>query len=157
MSHLRFEHLLQTVGPEEFRPKTVKVEAIAFGVKRRKKRKSLNMIPMVVRDKNMRFGGLGSVRTHPAVSQHAKAGSAVQDKLRAVGRQQFQARRVSAIAPRRRVYRRRRAAHTPEAESCSWRGHLLALEGVSECASMIFLGRKSPLKQDPLHGRQRLR
>ena len=144
MGHLRFEDLFQAVRPEEPRAKTVKVEAVALRIERRKKRNPLDVVPVVVGDEDMRLGGLRSVRSHPAVPEHAQPGAAVQDKLRPVGRLHLQARRVSPIAPGRRVHRRRRTAHTPKAESCCRRGHCLALEEIFGCASVTLLGRQSP-------------
>ena len=98
MSHLRFKHALQTVAAQEFRAKAIKMEAILWRVKRRKKWQPLNVVPVIVRDENIRADGIVAVRQ--LLAQHAQAGSAIQDKLRAVGRGQFKARRVPGVEPR---------------------------------------------------------
>src|SRR5208283_1846890 len=74
------------------------------------------MIPMVVRYKNVRLGTRRSFRVAPAVSQHPQTRAAIQDELRTIRRNQFQAWRVSAIPPRRGIHRGRGTAHTPEGQ-----------------------------------------
>src|ERR1700756_4290428 len=55
-------------------------------------------------------------RSSPTAAKNAQAGAAIENKLCAIRRSEFEARSVSAIAPGRGVHGRRGAAHSPEAQ-----------------------------------------
>ena len=120
---LRFEHLSKAVLPQEFGLKAVEVKFILCLEEGMKKRDTLNVIPMVMRDQNMRFDLVPGVRLHPVIAQHPQAGAAVQDELRSARRGQFEARRVSAVAPSVAIKRWRRTANSPEGQLGYVMGH----------------------------------
>src|SRR6202008_697791 len=73
-SHLRFEDLLQAVSPQEFRAKAVKLKFVVFCIERREERDPLDVIPMIMSNKNVRFRGAAGARESLAISQHAQTG-----------------------------------------------------------------------------------
>src|SRR6266446_2767543 len=105
---------------------------IVLRIKRRKKRNALDVVPVVVRNKNMRLRGSSLARRGAAVPQHAQTCAAIQNKLRAIRCNQLQARRVSAVAPCRRIHRRRGASHTPEAQLYTGSSHLSPRTGLAQ-------------------------
>ena len=84
MRHLRFKHALQAVVAQKFRAETIKVELAARGIERREKGNALDVVPMVVRDEDMRFQGRVCRLRGPSSAQHAQPGAAVQNERRAV-------------------------------------------------------------------------
>src|SRR5271169_2618399 len=66
--HLRLKNLPQRIPAKKLRPETVELEFILFHIKRREKRKSLDMVPVVVRDENVRLGIRRCFRVAPAIS-----------------------------------------------------------------------------------------
>jgi len=82
--HLRFENLLQAVAAQKFRTETIKVKVIIFGVQRREKWDSLDVVPVIVGHQNMRFRSAFPVGRGPAAAQHAQSGAAIQNNLYAV-------------------------------------------------------------------------
>src|ERR1700733_9808747 len=120
---LRFKHLSKSIGAEEFRMKTIKVEAVLRLEKRVEEGNPLDVIPMVMRDKNVGFDSMPTVGLRPTVAEHSQSRATVQNKRRTVGRYQFQTRRIAAIAPCIALKRRRRAAHSPEGQFGNVVGH----------------------------------
>ena len=86
---------------------------------------------MVVSNEDMRFRGAAGGWGSSAIAQHAQAGAAIENELRAIGSDQFEARRVSAVAPRRGVNRRRGASHTPKTELGNGSGHVSPRTGLA--------------------------
>src|ERR1700751_1073420 len=121
-SHLGFEYLFQAVAAKVLRTKTIKMKSVVFGIQRRKERHTLNVVPVVMRDQNVRLWIAHTGCNHacgrrgPAAAQYAKAGAAIENKLCAVRRGEFKTRRVSAIAPGGGIHGRRGTAHSPEAQ-----------------------------------------
>ncbi len=111
---LRFQHFPKAVRTQIFRLKAVEVEFVLRFKKRSKERQALNVIPVVVRHKDVRMYAALPMRLRPKIPQHPHAGAAIEDEPGAFGRRQLQAWRVSAIAPGIALKRRRRAAHSPE-------------------------------------------
>src|ERR1700747_2053272 len=100
------------------------MEFVIFGIERRKKRNSLNMVPMVMGHKNVCFGGPIFAWRRPSASQHAQPSPTIQNELRTIRRGKLQAGRVSPIARRGRIYGRRRSSHTPEIQLSNGSRHL---------------------------------
>ena len=121
--HLRFEHLLQAVGSQEFRAEAVKLKFVLLHVERRKKRDSLNMIPVVMGDQDVCSLAFFPAWCGPAVAQHAQPCPAIQYEARAVRCFQLQARRVAAVAPRARIHGWRGSAHAPKIQFCNRNWH----------------------------------
>src|SRR5437016_3585217 len=96
---------------------------VILRIQRRKKWNPLDMIPVIVRDQDVRLRSFSAIRRGPTAPQHAQPRAAIQNKLRAVRSDQLQTRRIAAVAPRRRVYRRRRSAHAPETQFGDGIGH----------------------------------
>src|ERR1700751_1648518 len=69
---------------------------------------------MVVRHEDVRIDAPFAIRLGPEIPEHPHPGATIENESRVVGRRQFEARRVSAIAPGIALKRRRRAAHSPE-------------------------------------------
>src|SRR5712671_4630881 len=130
--HLRFEHLLQAVAAQKFRTETIKLKLVLFRVQRGEKRNSLNVIPVIVGDKDMRFRRAACSRRISAITQHAQACAAIQNELRAIGRDQFEAGRVSAVTPSGRVHRRRGASYTPETQLGKGSSHQSLRTGLAQ-------------------------
>ncbi len=108
ISHLCLKDALQALGADEFRTKAMEAERIAGRIEGCKERDSLYVVPMVVRDKNIRvnaFSGPFRLR-RPAIAQHTKPSTTIQNYASAIGSRQFDARRIAAIPPRRAVNRR---------------------------------------------------
>src|SRR6185437_7718045 len=89
--------------------------------KRMEKRNALNVIPVLVRHQHVSFHSAVAAPSRPAVmlrlqliAEHSQAGAAIQNEVRVAGRREFEARRVSAVAPGVALERRRGAAHSPE-------------------------------------------
>ena len=99
------------------------MEAVLALKKWIKERDALYVVPVVMRHKNVGFDGVAAICARPAVAQHAHARAAIQDKTRAVRRGQFEARRVTTVAPGVALQRRRRAAHSPEDQLGNVVGH----------------------------------
>ncbi len=151
--HLRFKNLLETVASEKFGAKAIEVKFVGFRVERREKGNSLDVIPVVVRDEDVRFRAVARGGSGPAGAERAKSGAAIEDDDAAVGRNEFEAGRVAAVAPSGGVHGGRRAAHAPEAEFGYGNGHLsfwgLQMQtpgpDPSGVASLSFAGRyKTP-------------
>src|SRR5215470_20051542 len=112
------------------------MKCVVFRIKRHEKRDPLNVIPVIVRHQNVRFQASPRRRHTPARAERPQSRSAIQNELRSVRRNEFQTRRVSTIPPRRRIHRRRGAAHTPKTqfadrnrhfpEQCPWNESLPA-------------------------------
>ena len=127
--HLRFKYLFQAVAAEVFGTKAVKMKGIIFGVEWREKRDALDVIPVIVSYQNVRFrisyfrrqvvGGWSG----PAAAEHAETGAAIQNKLRAVRRSEFETWRVSAIPPGCGIHSGRGAANPPKAQFCNRADH----------------------------------
>jgi hypothetical protein len=79
--HLRLKYLLQTVPAQVFRAETVKVKMIFFVIQRRKKRNSLDVIPVIMRYEDVRLRRLLRVGRSPAAAQHPQSSPAVQNDL----------------------------------------------------------------------------
>src|SRR5215467_9032907 len=100
-----------------FRTEAVEVELIVFAVQRGKKRNSLDMVPVVVGDENMRLGiALAGFWSGPTAAENAQPGAAIENELRAVGGDELKAGRVAAVAPGGRIDGRSRATDSPKAE-----------------------------------------
>src|SRR5579863_3576592 len=129
--HLGFKYLLEAVAAEMLGTKTVEMKCVVFGIQRSEERNALNVIPVIVSDQNVGFGIThaggddASGGSDPAAAEHAEAGAAIQNKLRAVGRGEFEAGRVSAVAPRRRVHGGCGTTNAPEAQFGNWASHFL--------------------------------
>src|SRR5271154_1179998 len=120
---LRFKHSSKTFGAEVFRLETIEVEAILRLKKRIEEWNALNVVPVVMRNKNVRFDAMAPVRLRPTVAEHSQSRAAVQNKSRTVGSYKFQTRRIAAVAPCVALKRRRRAAHSPEGQFGNVVGH----------------------------------
>jgi len=114
--HLRFKHALQAARAQILRPETVKMEAVLFRVQGREKRDALDVIPVIVRHKNVRLVLLSFLRRFQMTAEHAQPGSAIQNDACPRGSGQLDASRVAAVAPRGLVHRGSRSAHTPETQ-----------------------------------------
>ena len=90
------------------------MEFIILDVKRGKKRKALDVVPVVMGDKNMCARRAAGVGWGPAIAKHAKTGSAIEDKLIAIGRNEFETRGITAIAPSGIIDGGRGTAYTPK-------------------------------------------
>src|SRR6516225_9733771 len=64
--HLRLEHLLQAVAAQEFRAEAIKLKFVVLDVERRKKRDSLNMIPVIMSDQYVCSLALSALWCGPA-------------------------------------------------------------------------------------------
>src|SRR5712671_7144217 len=95
-SHLRFKDLFQAVATQKSGAEAVKVELIIFDIQGRKKWNSLNVVPVIMGHENVGLWGVRSARSSSAIAKHAQAGSAIENKLRAVWGNQLEAGRVSA-------------------------------------------------------------
>ena len=115
---LRFQDLSQTVAAEIFRLEAVKVEIVLRQIERAEKRHTLNVIPMVVRDENVRLLGAVAIGICPMIPEHAYAGAAIEDETRSVRRNDIDARRISAVAPHSAIERRNGTANSPESQFC---------------------------------------
>src|SRR5208282_1346060 len=107
----------QAVPSKILRLEAIEVETVLCLEKRVEKRDSLNVVPMIVGHENVRFNSAvpapfrpPAVESLQVVAQHAQAGAAIENEVRAAGNFQLKARRVSAIAPCIALQRRRRAA-----------------------------------------------
>ncbi len=114
--HLRFKDLLQAVAPENFRAETIELKFIVFGVKRREERNPLNVIPVIMRDENVRLRAGAGAGSCPAAAQHAQSRAAVEYELRPVRCNELEARRISAESPRGWIHGGRRTAHAPKTQ-----------------------------------------
>jgi hypothetical protein len=99
----------------------IKIEAVLRFEERLKKWDALNVIPVVVRYEYVRVDARLGLRIAPAVvhhaqviAQHAQPGAAIEDETHAIGTRNFHARRVTAVAPRISIRRRRGTADAPE-------------------------------------------
>src|SRR5690242_5433092 len=99
MRHLRFKNALQAALSQGFRAKTVKVKFVASFIERSEKRNALNVVPVVVRHKNVSFNRFAIRSPGPAVAEHAQSRAAIQNKAAAVWRDQLNAGSVSAVTP----------------------------------------------------------
>ena len=90
------------------------MEFIILDVKRGKKRKALDVVPVVMGDKNVCARRAAGVGWGPAIAKHAKAGSAIEDELISIGSNEFEAWGITAIAPSSRVHGGRGTAYTPK-------------------------------------------
>jgi hypothetical protein len=113
--HLSFEDLLEAVAAEVFGAETVEVEFVFFDVERGEEGDALDVVPVVVGDEDVGFWDAVAIRGGQAVAQHAEAGAAVENDLRAVWCDQLQTGGVAAVAPGGGVDGRRGAPDTPEA------------------------------------------
>src|SRR5579885_3794155 len=102
------------------------MKLVVFRIKRHKKRNSLNVIPMIVGDENVGFRISPGLRNAPARTKGTQTCSAIQNELRSVRSDQFEARRVAAVAPSGGIDRRRRTADTPKAKFCDRDRHFFA-------------------------------
>ena len=114
LGELRFEHLSEAVGTKILRSKTVKMKTVARLKEGMKERYALNMIPVIVSDKNLRVDSVVTIQVRPLIAEHAQPRTAIEDKWRPVGRSEFKTGRVAAIAPCVALQRWRRAAHSPK-------------------------------------------
>src|SRR3984893_11512490 len=132
--HLRLEHPLQAIVPHKLRAKAVKSELVARRIQRRKKWNPLDMVPVVMRDKNigfyLRFASLAVLPgIGPAVSEHPKTRAATENEPAAIRSPQLKARCIAAVAAGSSIHRRRRAAHPPEAQFCGMVWHSVEWNG----------------------------
>jgi hypothetical protein len=123
--HLRFEDLPQRIAAQEFRTETVEMELVLFDIKGSEKGQSLNVVPMIVGNEDMGFGGKDGIPGSRSISQHAQSCPAVEYELGAVRSEQVQARRVTSKTPGGRVDGRRRATNAPEAQFEDGGSHFL--------------------------------
>jgi len=114
--HLRFEDLAQGVAAKKLRAEAVKLEFVILDVEGSEEGQTLDVVPVIVGDEDVGFGGPDGIIGAPAVSQHAKASAAIKNELRAIRGKEIQTRRVSAKAPGDRVDGRSRAANAPEGQ-----------------------------------------
>src|SRR5579883_833380 len=115
MSHLRFENALEAILPDEFRSETVKMKLVVRRIQGREKGDALNVVPMVVGHEDVGLNGFfGGGRQ--AIAKNPQAGAAIEDEATPVGRNEFEARRITAIAPGGPIHRRCRTSHAPEAK-----------------------------------------
>src|ERR1700722_17697346 len=91
--------------------------------KRMEKREALNVVPMIVRHQDMRFDSAVTLPTRPAIvhgveviAEHAEAGSAIENEMRAARDIDLEAGGIAAVAPGVALERRRGATHSPEGQ-----------------------------------------
>src|SRR5277367_6342793 len=89
----------------------------------RKIRDPLNVIPMIVRDQNMRFDARAILLSGELIAQGTKAGAAIENERSSVGCGQFEAGSISPVAPGVALERGRRAADAPKNQFGSLLGH----------------------------------
>lgn len=85
-----------------------------LGLKERmKERDALDVIPMVVAYQDMGVDAAQIRRSEP-IAEHTKTCAAIEDEPNATRSSELNAGRISAVAPRIALQRRRRAAHSPK-------------------------------------------
>jgi hypothetical protein len=98
---------------------------------------------VIVGDENVRVRKVPCAGGSSSIPQHAQARSAIEDKLRAIGGNQFEAGRVPAVAPGGRVDRRRGTSDTPKAQLGDGNRHLSPRTGRSrQCSARTRVVRK---------------
>lgn len=110
---LRFENLFQTLGAEVIGLKAVKMKLILSFEKGMEEGDALDVIPVVVGDKDVCFE-TRVVFLGPAIAEHAQASAAIEDEASAARGGEFEARRISTIAPSVALECRRGAPHSPK-------------------------------------------
>jgi hypothetical protein len=73
-----------------------------------------------------------SVGRRTAVPEHAQTGPTVEDKLRAIGSDEFKTRRIAAEAPGRGIDGGRGTSDTPKAEFGDGGGHIFRRTGLAQ-------------------------
>src|ERR1700730_1710408 len=142
--HLRFHHLSKRVLAEVLRTKTIKLKMIFFVVEWSEKRQPLNVIPVVMGNENVCLVAPALVRSAPAASKRAQTGSAIQNKLRSIGRDKLEAWRIATVTPSCRIDSWCRATYTPETQFGDRRCHFYRRK-TPDLTTLARTGRSHPL------------
>jgi len=123
LGHLAFKGLLH-IAPGEA---GIECYRVLFGIDRRKKRKTLDMVPVEMSQENVGVDRR-AVRFLPQLlAQGADAGSRVENEALARWRADFDARCVTAELQILRLWRGRRTANTPKPDTHMLVGHQNAI------------------------------
>src|ERR1700730_14081987 len=79
MRHLRLKNALQAIASEILGPETIELQTVLLRIEWRKERNSLNVIPVVVRHKNVRFHSVQFRLRFEVPSEHSEPSSTIQN------------------------------------------------------------------------------
>ena len=99
------------------------MELVLIDVERSEEGQALDMVPMIMGDEDVGLLGARGMLVVPAIAQHAQAGAAIENELRAIGSDEIEARGVAAEAPGGGIDGGRGATNAPKGEFGDRRTH----------------------------------
>src|SRR3989442_3517353 len=147
IGHLPLQRLLERSLRKVER---VEAELVSLVVKRKEKRQSLDMIPMVMTDQDMSENRPAAEFLHKRLSEHPHAGAAVDDEQRSRVRAELQARCIAAVSEAFRLWGGDGAADSPELQPHKVRS-LYDSRGITTHSDTRF-GHEAPREKSRRHG-----